>query len=196
MKTIASAATDQKILLWDARSGAARSTLSGHKAKIIGVAYSGDGKLLASVDEVGTMIVWNVLIGKQRKTIRVVDKDYRGEVVSQRTNCMAFTADGKMIAAGVEDKSVRIWDVDQGRMLLKFDNVEANGVAFSPDGSKIAAASHDNIVNVFRTASANDPQLFTGHDRSVRSVDFMPDGATVVTGSFDRSVRLWAIAAN
>ena len=95
----------------------------------------------------------------------MVDKDYRGEVVSQRTNCMAFTADGKMIAAGVEDKSVRIWDVDQGRMLLKFDNVEANGVAFSPDGSKIAAASHDNIVKVFRTASPNDPQLFTGHDQ-------------------------------
>jgi WD40 repeat protein len=192
-KTVASASTDQKIILWDSGSGAARSTLSGHKAKIVGVAYSADGKRLASADEIGTMIIWDVPTGKQLKAIRAVDKDYRGEVVAQRANCMAFSPDGKRVAAGIEDQSVRVWDVDQGTVLVKFEKVEANGLAFSADGSRLAAAGHDNVVKVFRTGSANAPQLLTGHDRTVRSVAFMPDGSAVISGSFDHSVRLWAI---
>jgi WD40 repeat protein len=193
-KTIASAG-GQQLILWDANSGAARSSLSGHKFTIVGLAFSGDGKTLASADEGGVMIFWDMNSGKQRGTARAVEKDYKGAIVSVRASCMALTSDGKGIVAGLEDGSVRVWDVDQGGELLRLEKVEANGLAVSPDGSKLAVAAHDGLVKLFNVGSPKDPpDLLKGHLRTVRSVAFTPDGRMLVSGSFDRFVRIWPVA--
>jgi hypothetical protein len=106
---------------------------------------------------------------------------------------VAFSPDGKAIACGSWDNTVKLWSLD-GRELQTFRG-HSNGVfsiAFSPDGKTIASGSADNTVKLW-SLDGREILTFTGHRDRVNSIAFSPDGKTIASGSGDNTVKLWSL---
>jgi len=106
---------------------------------------------------------------------------------------IVFSPDGKIVASASSDKTIRLWEVETGRMLRVLDHHRDNvtSIAFSPDGKKIASGSLDKTVAICDINSGRLIRLLTGHADEVNAVAFSPDGKTVASGSRDETINLW-----
>jgi WD40 repeat protein len=160
----------------------------GHKAIVMKVAFTPDGRGILSGSKDGTARLWDTETGKEV---------WRFPVKPQGVHAVAFSPDGKQAAAGT-DLNVLVWDVgtakERYRNLLRFQrNAHTRAVldvAFSPDGRQILSGSQDGTVVLCDTASGRQLRLFRVHDRAVYAVAFSPDGKQVLSGGEDGTVRL------
>ncbi|KAF5354465.1 hypothetical protein D9758_012418 [Tetrapyrgos nigripes] len=153
------------------------------------VAISKDGKLIVSGQSDGTIIIWNVLRGKEVRKIN----GHIGDV-----NSVAISPDGSKIVSGSHDKTVRIWDTATGaqiRVSLQGHSNYVQSVAFSADGTKIVSGSADETVRIWDAATgAQIGEPLHGHSSWVLSVALSADGTKIVSGSADETVRIWDAA--
>ena len=111
--------------------------------------------------------------------------------------CCAISPDGRRIAAGLTDRSVRIWDAETGILVggpLRGHNDWVRSVAFSSDGMRIVSGSEDKTIRIWDAETGRpvgEPLL--GHGRQVASVAFSPDPESklIVSGSEDETIRIW-----
>src|SRR5271165_510101 len=153
------------------------------------VAFSPDGKTLASADAYGAVRLWDVA---SRQPLGEPLKGY-GNVVW----IVVLSLDGKTLASVSNDNTVRLWDVTTGQPIgapLKGHNDRVHSIAFSPDGRTLASASGDNTARLWNVATGQPiGGPLTGHSKSVNSVAFSPDGKTLASVSNDNTVRLWDV---
>ena len=108
---------------------------------------------------------------------------------------ISYSPDGQHLAAACHDKSVRIWDANNGKLEqeLSAHAGRVHGVAYSPDGRFLASASYDKTCKLWDADSGEELRTFSGHtDRVTRAV-FSPDGKLLASASFDGTVRVWEV---
>jgi WD40 repeat protein/uncharacterized caspase-like protein len=108
---------------------------------------------------------------------------------------ISFSPDGRYIAAGAEDKMVKVWEVATGSMVrtLAGHRELVWSVSFSPDGKYIASASQDETAKIWSAETGQCIHTLKGHTRAVYWVAFSPDGKYLVSGSNDGDIKLWDI---
>jgi WD40 repeat protein len=123
---------------------------------------------------------------------------------------MAFSSDGRLLAAGGYDSKVRMWDVETGEQVVEMSVFKpVSSIAFSPDGMFLAAGLGDpygnylgpNTIHIWRVADIQSNeiqewQIYRGHAGSITGLSFSPDSHLLVSASRDGSVRLWDMAEN
>ena len=169
-----------------------RITLSGHTNVIESVAFSPDGKTLASTGQDQTIKIWDVAAGTNVATLKLADDD--GEV---EVHCVAFSPDGKTMASGSSEGTVKLWDVVTGKNTSRFNGHDPGCVlstAFSPCGDTIAAGGDTGTIKLWNVA--NGKCNFTrDHPGLVVSVVFSPDGKTLASASeCNDIIKLWSVA--
>ena len=157
------------------------ATLTGHGNSVLSVAFSPDGKMLASGS--ARIKLWDVATQRELRTLAG-----RGVV--------AFSPDGRILASGSGDKAIQLWDVATGGPLrtLRGHDSPVYSVAFSPDGRTLASGSHDKTIRLWNVATGRELRTQDGHAGQVFSVAFSPDGETLASGGEDGTVRLWGVA--
>jgi WD40 repeat protein/energy-coupling factor transporter ATP-binding protein EcfA2 len=197
-KTLATGSEDKTIKLWNVETGQEIGTLRGHNGIVLSVSFSSDGKTLASSSYDNTIKLWNVE-GKEIRTLSGHNRE---------VNSVNFSPDGKTLATGSRDNTIKLWNVETGQKIrtLSGHKWSVNSVSFSRDGKKLATGSgilisfRDNTIKLWNVETGQEIrtlplQLYenTGHNKSVTSVSFSPDGKTLATGSGDNTIKLWNV---
>ena len=159
---------NKKVKLWDAQTDQEVASLHGHRSAVQCVAFSPDGKRLASGSTDHTVKLWNAQTGGVTTTLL----GHTSEV-----SCVAISHDGKLLASGSQDNSVKLWDAQTGQEVtaLKRHGGWVPSVAFSPDGKRLASASWDNSLILWNAQTGQETATLIGHTKKVTSVAFSPD---------------------
>ncbi len=163
----------------------AKSVFAETFASILSVAFSPDGKLLATAGDGGEIRLWQVADMKPLLTC----KGHIRWVLS-----VHWSPDGQILASGSDDRTVKLWDVHTGQCLKTLqEHSWVWAIAFSPDGQTLASASDDRTVKLWDVRTGQCLRTLEGHTGGVRSVTYNPDGCTLATGSDDCTIKVWDV---
>jgi WD40 repeat protein len=198
---LASASWDHTVRLWDTHTGAQiGGTLRGHTDAVMAVAWSYDGERLASAGDDKTVRLWDAPTGKP------IGRPLLGH--TDRVWDVAWSPDGTRLASAGGKDGVRVLDAATGKPLgpnlRRTGDFQVHSLAWSPDGKRLATAvwggldpgfttEHSiDVIRVWKVAARGliDNSL-RGHTEAVTSLGWSRDGTRLVSGSDDRTVRLW-----
>ena len=177
---------ESPIHLWDVETGELLNNLVVEtNDNVNNMAFSPDGKTLASPLNNGTIRLWNTQTGELSRIL--IGHTYH-------VSCVAFSPDGKMLASGSDDGTLRLWDAETGKLRntrTGYTNAVVN-VSFSPDGNTIASATDDDTVGLWSAQTGVRRHTFkVARTHSIESLSFSPDGNTLVGAGYGRIIHLW-----
>lgn len=151
------------------------------------LAFSADGKTLASGSYGRTICLWEVATGKR---LHALDAD-NGWVTA-----VAFSPDGKTLASGGRSRWIHLWKVETGFEIRKLQrsNMWVTALVFSRDGKTLASASKYDGIHLWETETGNDIAAVAGHRGNVHALALSTDGRTLASAGSDQTVRLWEMA--
>ena len=172
------------ILLWEVPDGKLHFSLKGHTDYINALAFTSNGKMLASGSDDGTIRLWDASTGTEMLNLS-----------SEKTQTLAFSANRKMLASGSKDGKIHLWDITTGKQLspLKGQKEYCSVLAFSIDSKMLANGTINGTIHLWDIATGNKLSTLKGHTYWVNSLTFSSDGKTLASGSSDGAIFLWEL---
>ena len=178
---------DKSIQLWNAHGESANyGSLSGHKSAVLDLHWSRDSQVIFSASADMTIASWNVETGE-----RIRKHTGHDEVI----NCLDVSKRGEeFLVSGSDDCSISIWDP---RQKLALDYIETNmpvtAVALGEAGNELYSGAIDNEIKVWDLRMKKSVYTLTGHTDTVSSLAVSPDSQSLLSFSFDSTLRTWDI---
>lgn len=157
-----------------------------HQARVNGVAWSPDGKFIASSSDDKLVLICDSTSGKTIFT-------YKGH--SDVVNGIAWSPDSQFIASASADKTVQVWEALTGKLVTTYQGHSAavNSVSWSSNGVRIASGSDDNTVQVWAVKNGAIVLNYQEHTNAVLSVAWSPDNKRIASGSWDTTVQVFSM---
>lgn len=179
--------SDYTAKIWDAETGALLRSLEEHESQVTSAVFSNDG-LYVLVASGNSAIVWPTLRNERRVS-------YTLDGHTKQLYSVGFNSDGTRMLTTSHDGTAKVWDTMTGTELLTLTGHKKTQVTsgdFSPDGLLIATAGlWDEMVKIWRAKTGKEILSYTGHNKGVKTVEFSPDGQTVLSGAGDGVVNGW-----
>jgi len=205
-KALAGGCTDAKVRIWDFKSGSLQQTVAKDQAKhpltslLSRMAWTNASGLEAMPRmpnrQTGENFV-HILDGSGKEKFKLAAGIGGISVIG-------FSPDGRTVAAGSYDTDLRLWNVSNGELLRRVDELTVSmfAMSFSPDGKWLATAGVDRIVYLWDTATWRIARKLTGQPEMISALDFSPDGKRLVTGGFSEltaghpvKILVWDLAS-
>jgi hypothetical protein len=162
--------------------------LDGHADVILDMAFSPNGKALATCSYDRTVKLWDVDSGKLLRTL----KEHSDAVYG-----VCFNPDGSLLASAGADRAVKVWRVDTGKLLYTLSEATdwVYAVAWSPDGQRLAAAGVDKSIRVWQPGDSGAKLLQSvfAHEGPVIRLTYARDSKTLYSLGEDRTVKAWDV---
>jgi WD40 repeat protein len=196
---------DRHARWWDTITGEPGPVLHGHEDKVLDARFSPDSSRIVTTSRDGTVRVWDAASGRQTLLLRKGRASLRSA---------SFNPDGRLLLAGTAGPEADpmgnqgwIWDAETGKERAAFgasDSIAHVPMAWSPDGRRVLAAVRPggNVDNSdaakalcqCNAATGGEVCRLTGHTKAITCAAFSPDGRLIITGSDDRTARVWDAA--
>jgi WD40 repeat protein len=184
-KHVIAAGDSGMIRRWEVSSGKAVMDYQGHTEPANYLCLSADGKLLLSASNDRTVRLWDVETGKSERT-------FRGH--TEWVRVCAFVPGGKRILSGGRDKTVRLWDIESGELIKRFKHDEViEDIVALRDGRRFLANSGP-AIHLWEMTKPTPVRTMEGHRYGVTCLALSHDERTLISGSYDNSVRCWDLA--
>jgi WD40 repeat protein len=189
---IAGGGPDHRIHLWEAATGRLHATLDGQAGRVAALAFAADSTILASASEVdGTVWLWNILLKEPILVIPMAADACTVEALAFHPHGPWLAAGGiDWLATGGSDGAISVWDIQQRTQNVIF-NRGTTDIAFHPQGQYLAATTLDRSVVLYDLSTQQMAIELTGHGDAVSCLAYSPDGAWLISGSEDRTIRFW-----
>ena len=182
-RTVAAAGFDDKVWMYDAETGQLLRELVGPGSDIRAISFSPDGSKIAAAGRTGSVCIWEAKSGRQVANV---------QVSSRRICALAHSPDGKLMAAAGQRRIVRLLDASTGKPLA--DLPERPGEVLSlcfcgPD--TLASAGSGNVIHLWDLTTRQEKCSLVGHIGSITTLVYYAQTETLISGSYDTTVRLW-----